>query len=234
MSKNNLLNFLGFDEKTERVYRALLYLADAPATRIAEETGLIRTSVYHILEHLINMGLVSTSVHRGVKRFIAENPNKIRSYFEQRLILTERIIPELKKEVSKTFSNFEIKVYRGKESIKSITEDALDAKEKVILSIGSSKKFLEFIGGKFGYGHRRRMKGILARSIRIEGDEPITNPRLNQTKFIDKNTDFPGYILIYDNKVCIIMFEKNGLAFVMENQSFSKMAKSLFELIWKD
>src|SRR3989338_18474 len=145
MAKNNLLNFLGFDEKTERVYRALLYLADATATRIAEETGLIRTSIYHILENLINMGLVSTSVHRGTKRFIAENPNKIKSYFEQRLILAERIIPELRKDMSKTFSNSEIKIYRGKEAIKSITEDALNTKEKVILSIGSSKKFLKFI-----------------------------------------------------------------------------------------
>lgn len=233
MHKNNLLNFLGFDDKTERVYRALLHLADAPATRIAEETGLVRTSVYHILENLINMGLVSTSVHRGVKRFIAENPNKIKSYFEQRLILAERIIPELRKETSKTLSNSEIKTYRGKEAIKSITEDALNTEERIILSIGSSKKFLQFIGGKFGYGHRRRMKGILARSIRLEGDELPTNPRLNQTKFIDKDTDFPGYILIYDNRVCVIMFEKNGLAFVVENQSFSKMAKSIFELIWK-
>lgn len=234
MPKNNLLNFLGFDDKTERVYRALLSLADATATRIAEETGLVRTSVYHVLEHLTNMGLVSTSVHRGVKRFIAENPNKIKTYFEQRLILAERIIPELRKEVGKTLYNSEIKIYRGKEAIKSITEDALDTKEKIILSIGSSKKFLQFIGGKFGYGHRRRMKGVLARSIRLEGDESLTNPRLNQIKFIDKNTDFPGYILIYDNKVCVIMFEKDGLAFVMENQSFSKMAKSIFELIWKN
>ena len=54
----------------------------------------------------------------------------------------------------------------------------------------------------------------------------------NKVKFI-KDTDFPGYILTYDKKVCIILFEKNGLGFVIENQSFSKMAKSLFELIWQ-
>jgi len=234
MTKNNILSFLGLDEKTERVYRVLLYLADAPVNRIAEETGIIRTSVYHMLEHLISLGLVSTYTSRGTKRFVAENPNKIKSHFEQRLILTERIIPELQKEMRKTSSNSEIKTYHGKEAIKSLIEDALDTKERVILSIGSSKELLQFIGGKFGYGHRRRMKNILARSIRLEGDEPVSNPRLNQAKFIDKNTDFPGYILIYDKRVCIILFEKNGLGFVIENQSFSKMAKSIFELIWKN
>ena len=232
MAKNNILSFLGLDEKTERVYRALLYLADAPVSRIAEEIGIIRTSVYYMLEHLINLGLVSTYTSRGTKRFVAENPNKIKSHFEQRLILTDRIIPELQKDMRKTFSGSEIKTYRGKEAMKSLIEDALDTKEKIILSIGSSKELLKFIEGKFGYGHRRRIKNILARSIRFEGDEPISNPRLNQAKFI-KNIDFPGYILIFDKKVCIILFEKRGLGFVIENQSFSKMAKSLFELIWQ-
>ena len=232
MAKNNILSFLGLDEKTERVYRVLLYLADAPVSRIAEETGIVRTSVYHVLEHLISLGLVSTYISRGTKRFVAENPNKIKNYLEQRLILAERIIPELQKEIHKTFSGSEIKTYHGKESVKSLVEDALDTKEKVILSIGSSKELLQFIGGKFGYGHRRRMKNILARSIRFEGDESISNPRLNQIKFIE-NIDFPGYILIYDKKVCMILFEKNGLGFVIENQSFSKMTKSLFELIWQ-
>lgn len=233
MAKHNLLNFLGLDEKTERVYKALLYLADAPASRIAEETGLVRTSIYHILDHLISMGLVSIYTSRGAKRFVAENPNKIKTYFEQRLILSDRIIPELQKNIRKFTGGYDIKTYRGVEAIKSITEDALTTKERVVLSIGSSKKLLKFIGGKVGYGYRRRMKGILARSIRFTGDEAPTNPRLNQTKFIDKDIDFPGYILIYDTKVIVIMFEKSGLAFVIENESFSKMAKSLFELVWK-
>ena len=232
MTKNNILNFLGLDDKTERIYRALLYLADAPASRVAEETGIIRTSVYHMLEHLISLGLVSTYISQGTKRFVAENPNKIKSHFEQRMILTERIIPELQKEMRKTSSKSEIKTYHGKEAIKSLIEEALDTKERVILSIGSSKELLKFIGGKFGYGHRRRMKNILARSIRFEGDESASNPRLNQVKFI-KNIDFPGYILIHDKKVCIILFEKNGLSFMIENQSFSQIAKSLFELIWQ-
>src|SRR3989344_5229700 len=128
MSKNNILSFLGLDGKTERVYRALLYLADAPVSRIAEETGIIRTSVYHMLEHLINLGLVSTYTSRGARRYVAENPNKIKAHFEQRLILTERIIPELQKEMNKTSSSTEIKTYHGKEAIKSFIEDALDTK----------------------------------------------------------------------------------------------------------
>lgn len=231
--RTNLLAFLGLDAKTEKVYRALLSLADASATQIAQETGLVRTSVYHTLGQLMNMGLVSTYKNRGVKRFVSENPNKIKSYFEQRVILADRIIPDLQKEISKNSSSSEIKTYHGREALKSMSEDALDTKEKMILSIGSSKKFLEFIGGKFGYGHRRRMKGILARSIRFEGDEKATNTKLNHVKFLNKDIRFPGYILAYDHKVCIFLFEKDGLGFVIENQSFAIMANALFTMLWQ-
>ncbi len=232
MAKTNILSFLGLDEKTERVYRALLYLADAPASRIAEETGIVRTSVYHMLEHLISMGLVSTYVSRGTKRFMAENPNKIRSYFDQRTILADRIIPELQKEIHKNSSGSDIKTYRGREAIKSMVEDALNAKGKTVLSIGSPRKLFDLTGGGFGYGHRRILKGISARSIRIEGDG-VLNPKLNQAKFISKDTDFPGFIMVYDKKINIILFEKNGIGFVIESASFSTMLKSIFELIWQ-
>lgn len=232
MAKDNILGFLGFDEKTERVYRALLHLADAPATKIAQETGLVRTSIYHILEHLINVGLVSTYISRGVRRFVCENPNKIKAYLEQRLILAERVVPELQKEITRVPGDLYIKTYRGLEAIKGMTEEILETKEKLVLSIGSSRKFLEFVGGKYGYGHRRRMEGIIARSIRFKNDEPSTNSKLNQTKLLGQDIEFPGYILIYDKKVAIILFEKNGLGFTLESQNFSTMMRALFDLIW--
>lgn len=232
MKKSTPLQSLGFDEKTEKVYRALLKLADSTAFQIAKEAGIKRTSAYHILENLIGMGLVSTYVSRGVKRYFAENPQKIKSFFEQKMILAERLIPELAKEINKSKSDLKIRIFEGKEALKTISEEALEAKEKTILSIGSSQKLIEFLGGKYGYGKRRREKSIFARSIRIEGDEPSTNPKLHQVKFLPKDFEFPGYIIIFDNNVGIILFDGNGFGFIVRNLSFSKMMKLFFETLW--
>ena len=86
---------MGLDEKTEKVYVALLKLADAPAAKVARESGLKRTSVYHVLENLASMGLASSYIHRGVKRYAAENPSRLKAFFEQKAILAERLTPIL-------------------------------------------------------------------------------------------------------------------------------------------
>lgn len=233
MQKGYLLKNLGFDEKTEKVYRALLSLADAPAFKIAKEAGIKRTSAYHILENLIGMGLVSTYKNRGVKRYFAENPQKIKSFFEQKIILAERLIPELQKEINKSKSDLKIRIFEGKEALKTISEEALEAKEKTIYSIGSSQKLLEFLGGKYGYGKRRREKNIFAKSIRLEGDEPSTNPKLHQVKFLPKDFDFPGYIIIFDDNIGVILFDGNGFGFIVKNNSFAKIIKLFFDSFWQ-
>src|SRR3989338_1440860 len=232
MKKISLMENFGFDEKTEKVYRALLALADAPAFQIAKVAGIKRTSAYHILDNLITMGLVSTYINRGVKRYFAENPQKIKSFFEQKMILAERLIPELAKEINKSKNDLKIRIFEGKEALKTISEEALEAKEKTILSIGSSKRLVEFLGGKYGYGKRRREKNIFAKSIRIEGDEPSTNPKLHQVKFLPKDAVFPGYIIIFDNNVGIILFDGTGFGFIVKSDSFSKITKLFFDALW--
>ena len=232
MQQRDLFQSIGFDEKTERVYKTLLSLADAPAFRIAKESGLKRTSVYHTLENLISMGLVSSHISHGVTRYAAENPQKIKAFFEQKMLLAERILPELEQEMTKSRARVSMRLLEGKDALKSISEEALATKEKIIYSIGSSKKLIEFLGGTYGYGERRRKRGIHARSLRSYEDEPITNPRLHQMRVLPKDFLFPGYVLIFDKTVALMFFEGNGYGCVITSTTFSKMMRSFFEVIW--
>lgn len=212
---------------------ALLRLADSPAAQIAKEAGLKRTSVYHILENLVSMGLASAYAQRGVKRYAAENPMKLKSFFEQKTILAERLLPALQKEIEKKPSKVKIGFFEGQAALRGISEEALEAKEKKILTIGSSKTLLKYLGGKSGFGERRRKSGIFMRSLRFQGDEPSTNPRFNQVKFLPQNFEFPGYIIIFDDKVGVIIFEGNGYGFSVASPAFSKIMKSVFETLWQ-
>lgn len=227
-----MLEQLGLDKKEEKVYRALLRLADTPAARIAKEAGLKRTSAYHTLENLVRIGLVSTYEHRGVQRYAAESPLKLKSYFEEKLILVERIIPFLQKEVAKDVKKINIRFFEGETGLRNMSAEALEAKEKKILTIGSSKILLKYLGGKHGFGERRRKGGISMRSLRFPGDEQSTNPKLHRVKYLPQNFLFPGYIQIFDNRVGIFLFENNGAGFSITSDAFSKMARSIFETLW--
>src|SRR3989338_11511724 len=224
---------LGLDKKTEKVYRALLLLADSPATHIAREAGLKRTSVYHVLENLAGMGLVSTYTHRGVKRYVAENPQKLRSYFEEKMILAGRLIPFLQKEALGNVKKVSIRFFDGQNGLRRMSEESLETKEKKILSIGSSKALLKYMGGKYGFGERRRKSGIFMRSLRFPEDEKSINSRLHQVRFLPETFQFPGYIQIYDDQVNVFVFENLGAGFAIMSSAFSKMMRSLFETLWQ-
>lgn len=229
-----MLEQLGLDKKEEKVYRALLRLADSPAAKIAKEAGLKRTSAYHILENLIKIGLISTYEYRGVQRYAAESPSKLKAHFEEKLILVERIIPFLQKEATKDVKKINIRFFEGEKGLRNMSAEALETKEKRILTIGSSKMLLKFLGGKHGFGERRRKKGVSMKSLRFPGDETSTNPKLHQVKYLPATFQFPGYIQIFDNKVGVFLFENNGAGFCITSNAFSKMARSIFEILWQN
>lgn len=234
MKQQNILQSIGIDAKTESVYRALLRLADATAFRIARESGLKRTSIYHVLDNLLAMGLASSYVSRGVTRYAAEHPQKIRSFFEEKMILAGRLVPELQKEINKNKGAVSVRLLEGAEGIKSISDEMLVSKEKTILSFGSSKKYLEFVGGKFGYGERRRKAGIFTRAIRFHGDEAGTNSKFQEVRIAPDNFEFPALITIYGKRVGIVLFEGNGFGLVITSESFATIMRSFFEILWAE
>lgn len=228
-----LLQQFGFDKKTEAVYRALLALADAPASQVARRAGVKRTSAYHILENLIVLGLASSYCEQGVRRFMAEHPRKLKDFFERQAVLAERLIPELEKEIHKTHPTPSIRVFEGKDAIKSMNEEALRTKEKKILSIGSSKKLTEFLGGKYGFGERRRGLGIRQQALRFACDEPVHHPTLTEIRRLPDSFDFPGYLFISDNSVGIIPFEEPPRGLLITDVAYSVMMKSFFKTLWE-
>jgi len=233
MKKDTLL-LSALDRKTESVYRSLLSLADAPASQIARRSGIKRTSVYHILENLSLMGLVSSYQERGTRRFVAEHPSKLKTFFERQLILAERIIPDLEKEIAKSRLQPTVRLFEGKEAVKSMMEEALGTKEKTILSIGSSRKLLECLGGKYGWGQRRREQKIFQRALRFPDDEIInSSSRLHDIRILPESFRFPGFILIFDTYVATILYDESPRGVLINDPAYAIMMKSVFEALWE-
>lgn len=229
----NSLQSIGLDQQTERAYRALLALGDAPASSIARRSGIKRTSIYHTLETLISMGLITSYKDCGVRRFIAEHPSKLKTFFERQMLLAERVLPDLEKEIRKSTSVPILRVFEGREAIKSMNEEALQAKEKMILSIGSTKKLLHFLGGSYGFSVRRRARGIFQRALRYRGDEPINSPaRFHEVRFLQDSFSFPGYLIIFDNSVGIITFDEPMRGVLLKDRTYALMMRSMFQTLW--
>ena len=232
--KKSLLTAFGLNQKTEKVYRSLLALGDGPVSIIARRAGFKRTSCYHILENLIEMGLASSYEERGVRRFAAEHPSRLEQFFQRQMIQASRLVPELEKEMNHFGLAAHVRIFEGHEAIKNITEEALKAKQKKLLSMGSTKQLIEFIGGTYGFGARRREKGIIQRSLRFSYDPPSdSGTGLHEIRILPSSLNFPAYILMFDNSVGITPFDEPARSILITDSAFTTMMKSIFEFFWE-
>ena len=238
MVLSNFLNSLGIDEKGQKVYLALLALADAPVSNIAKKSGLERTTAYHHLEKLLKLGLVSTYRNKNTKRFVAENPNKIKSIVEEQAILLDKYLPELQKiPLSRKIAS--LRLFEGVEGRKQLAEEELNCKEKVVRSIGSVKDLRKSIGGKLGFTQKRLNKKVFSKCLRPADDEFEKGwiedqiKELREVRLLPESVTVTGMMFVFDNKISFIApYEEEGVGFLIESDGLSKTMKSIFDVLW--
>lgn len=127
-----LLNF-GFTDKEISVYLKLAQLGRAPAHILAKQTKIIRSSIYPILNRLVEKGLVSTQQDNNVSLFICNSPNALLSIVrEEKSRISERelLAMELVKLAApyfqrKHYSIPSLQVFDGEKNVLNMLEEFL-------------------------------------------------------------------------------------------------------------
>ena len=84
MTLVNELKEYGFDDKKARVYLAILELGQAKVHEIAYKAGVARPTAYDILEKLTFDGLAGAYEKRGIRYYIANDPEKIKRNLQEK------------------------------------------------------------------------------------------------------------------------------------------------------
>ena len=77
------LNNIGFNEKESKIYLALLETSAQPASVVARQAGINRTTTYLTLEDLLKKGLVNRFERKGIQYFEAVDPKQINKSFRE-------------------------------------------------------------------------------------------------------------------------------------------------------
>jgi len=237
MSLSKALNSIGLDEKSQKVYLSILKLGDAPASMIAKKAGLPRTTTYHHLQSLVEMGLASKYKHQKIIRFAAENADSLKGVIEGRLALLEKYLPELR-QLSSTERIIKLRLFEGTKGVQQIAQEELECHEKIVRSIGSHKDLHKAANGKITFTARRIEKKIHQKCLRPSNDTFkkgwIENQQkeLSDIRLLPVGVTVPGMIFIYDNKVAIITPEEEGLGFIITSKTFSQSLKNIFDALW--
>lgn len=238
-----VLEALGLAGNEIKVYLALLEMGSCPAGNLIKKIGMHRAAVYDVIDLLIEKGLVSYSIKANRKYFEAQNPSRLLEYLDakkeelnQKEKELKELIPELQSKRQLTKEEQEGNVYKGKKGLKSIFEDILNDKKPWFV-FGATGKFKEIFHAYYIHFHNRRAK--LKIPLKIIFSEEIKKQKrekelkLSKIKYLPDSYITPSTTFVYGDKVAIINWSVEPMAFLMRSKQVADSYKSFFDVLWK-
>lgn len=242
MATNNIkqsLMKLGLSETESRVYLAMLKLGADTIQHIAREAKISRTAAYEIISALEKKGLASTFTQGKRKNFVAEDPEKLESYFEQRIrdVQTElssfsRILPEIRL-MQGGGDKPRVRYYKGEEGIRAIFRDLDIMHPKELLEFANvdavyalvDPKLLLEVRQEYDYKH-------IETKVLYRGSIRNVSPGVEYRKLASDALDFQGDVWIYGNRIAFIHFVGKIEVVIVDNQLFADTMRAMFMAAW--
>ena len=238
-----LLEELGLTKNEIKVYLALLELGSTAAGPLIKKGGMHRAAVYDIIDLLTGKGLVSYVIKANRKYFEAQDPDRLLEYLEskkQDLIDKEeklkQFLPELQLKRKLSKEEQEGTLYKSKKGLKSIFEDILK-EGKPWFVFGATGEFKELFHAYFIHFHERRIESKIP--LKIIFNETVRKQKreeelkLSQIKYLPKSYISPSTTYIYGDKVAIINWSSDPIAFLMRSKQVADSYRSFFDILWK-
>lgn len=240
MQLDRLLSDMGFSKNEAKVYLGALAAGPSSAQDLAERAQLPRTTVYSVLEHLVERGVVGKTTKQGKTRFIADPPEKLLSILDELRTQVEKSLPQLEAVYNVSETKPKIFFYEGKGAIRKAFDDTLLVQPKEILMWNTDLYFdFERYGLDKHYIDHRVELNIHAKRIAGEGsvwhtrNKPRDMQELSETVVVPRKIFWPGIeVNIYANKVVFMNFAENN-SMIIESKAIADAMRQAYELSWR-
>jgi len=236
-----MLEEFGLTPTEEKVYLALLRIGSSPAADIIKKTQLHRTTVYDVLDRLIEKGVTSFIIQNKVKHYSAVKPSKFldiaseeANQAKEKQKLAKQVITKLNSIRQEAKTHTLAQIFIGGKGTKTIMNDIIETKED----------FIEFgIQGRFEdkrslniytqqWANKRKKYNIKAKMICTKGT-PAPTWYMNEVKYVSKEYQSPAATLVYGDKTAIFIQEDPVLIILIKSKNLAQSYKSYFKLLWK-
>ncbi len=227
------LKEIGLEEKEAKIYLELLKKGSSPASKVANELGLDRTSTYYILLRMMDKGFISALNKGNVKYFSAIDPKKILSLLKEKEKQFSTIIPNLESLSKLDKGELRVEVFKGKEGLNHLYRDVVNTGGEVLVFGVDESKFIDFDSIHFDQYIRDVDAGkIKERLLTFKGAKSFGSKK-SQYKFIPKDYFQPTPIALYGSKVAMIVWQPSLHIILIDNKELNSSFKKQFKFLWK-
>ncbi len=233
------LKEFGLSDNEITIYLTLLKTGSSTANRIAQITGLKRSTTYDNLALLVNKGIVSTVMKDKVYFYESANPIKIVHLLEEKKERIEKIVPELLKLKESISEKTGVTYFEGKKGVLTVLNDILDEGKELWFYGSRTMALISLKHYPENFIQKRAEKGIKLSAILAEEDrnDPVYEDKkifkLSQLRFIDKFNKIDTNVFIYSDRVAFMTSNENPVGIIIKNKEVLQQQKKIFQIIWK-
>ncbi len=238
------LNKLGLDETEAKIYTYLLKnpLQGDTVFSIATATKFPRSTVYLSLDRLEEKNLISRYKKNNVLHFLAENPTRLKTDFNEKLTILDQIIPELLAMKDNKEYHSAVKTYTGDKGVRTVFEDIYDQphlrgiKEFHTISNPKLKMHIpKYLPKVLEYKKSINIftKLITLDEARESQHKEYKNDSHREVRFFPHNFSFDGTLIVYANKIALFSHKEDEIySIIIESAPIAHMLDAIFLCIW--
>ena len=235
---------IGLSEKEAMIYLALLSVESSSVIDLSKATGINRTTLYPILEDLLQKKLILEVQHDKKVRFQAESPERIETFIhnrknqleEQEKVLGD-VIPQMRGLLRQSGEKPVVKIYEGREGIlhsidehyevaENETEEYLIYPRGAIKGLFSPKEQEQ--AKKMRLRRRVHMNSIFTAEDEYPSDATAMRFRIDSAEYPVKCE-----VGVYADRTRVHIISEDMSAISIKSKDFADTMKVLFRLAIK-
>lgn len=218
------------------------------ASQLAKQANISRTSVYDLIEKLLDQGLILESIKSGVKTFAVQPPEKLKLLLDDKnkqLLSAQKSLTDLEKiyRLQNKSAKPQMQLFEGREQLQQMMKDMLLYRNMTVYAYWPIKRMIDLLTPEFlTKFHKERVERNI--KIKVIWPEKYT-PLLKKYSFLKikpeykrqlriapAKIDFSLGYAVYGDTVRFISSSKENFGFLVDSPELSQMMKSQFDLIW--
>lgn len=234
------LQGIGLSDKAARIYIAAIELGEATVLELAKKSKVSRTSIYHVIEELIDKGFLVEVRRTNKTLYIPTDPEILYTSAREKLRDFEAMVPFFQERMHSIHTRSKIMTYNGAIGFKQVWDKVFTSKNKEYLIITPSRQFLEFVKEKYLIDEIIKKKVKLGfKSKQLVVDSPYARSFIHkdkienrETRFLPSDTDLEFTEIICEEFVVFISSRSENMIFVVEHDVFAETRATLFKVLW--
>lgn len=241
---------LGFKEEETKTYLSLLDAGASSGGDLAKKMGAPRPTIYGYLDNLVEGGLITQSIQRGIKIFTAEPGDKIRLLYKRKIDelkskekALDNIIPELEKRAGMSLFKPKMQFFEGQSGVQNLMEDIFHYSDLETYVFWPIEFMLDILTAEFLQYHNklRIQKNLSLKALwQREQAQNLRKPPylgtgknyLREIRIAPYDMDFRMGCWFYANKAIYISSRAESFGFMIESTEMVELLTAQHNIIW--